>query len=429
MCIADAAAEHKKAQTPLPTPNIVMKRRPTKPMGVVAPPMESPVAVNHLFLGRKNVAVQQKNQHVTNAPNIAPLKIRQKPDTVMATATVPMTAKPEGITGTSDGKSGDVKAVDANDNVEHVTEDLLLMDINDTLNTESPTKDSGCEISLDNSTATSGVSSDSLLSEMEGKVPETVSEDDDCMEVVDTKNSSEHSTATHDDLVSDSTVSVHSDDVVVEQNGVHCNGDTIMNGDQENVTECVDNVEKSQTKRLTLLAMAETHKSQDENNTSTEIEDVLHRKMTAKESDENNKINNNNKMHKNNEMKNVVTNGVYNNQPVSVSPGVKSVNSNSQRNVRNTKESSQKTIPIPPSIPQKKFNPFPRQAISKSRSEAGLKLGLYSAESLAELESNNQQQQVKSGNIKTIGRAQINACLHRQYMAGVKQQGKSLRQK
>ena len=72
----------------------------------------------------------------------------------------------------------------------------------------------------------------------------------------------------------------------------------------------------------------------------------------------------------------------------------------------------------------KSFSPFQnRPMINERRAQNGLRLGLYSAEDIS-------QQNCKkiAGNcdriVSSIGRAQINACLHRQYMVEVKQQAK-----
>ena len=65
--------------------------------------------------------------------------------------------------------------------------------------------------------------------------------------------------------------------------------------------------------------------------------------------------------------------------------------------------------PDPPhATASRPFNPFPRQPVNTQRRQNGVKLGLYSNTATAP--------------DWTIGRAQINACLHRQYMARVKQQ-------
>ena len=66
----------------------------------------------------------------------------------------------------------------------------------------------------------------------------------------------------------------------------------------------------------------------------------------------------------------------------------------------------------------KVYNPFPMQHINRRRAEKGVKLGLYSADNVPQLELGLP----KSRPLQTIGRQQINVCLHRQYMAEVKKQ-------
>ena len=62
------------------------------------------------------------------------------------------------------------------------------------------------------------------------------------------------------------------------------------------------------------------------------------------------------------------------------------------------------------------FNPFPSQHVSSRRAQNGVKLGLYPAGSVPKLELGI----LRSRPLQTIGRQQINTCLHRQYMAEVK---------
>ena len=66
---------------------------------------------------------------------------------------------------------------------------------------------------------------------------------------------------------------------------------------------------------------------------------------------------------------------------------------------------------------KKYFNPFPSRHISKNKAQNGIKLGLYSKSNVPAFEGGIQ----KKGGLPNIGRAQINACLHRQYMVGLKQ--------
>ena len=73
----------------------------------------------------------------------------------------------------------------------------------------------------------------------------------------------------------------------------------------------------------------------------------------------------------------------------------------------------------------KLFNPFPSRLVNKNRTQNGIRLGLYSAESSPSAETVTQRSLPASKS--AISRAQINACLHRQYMADVRQQAKSKR--
>lgn len=66
------------------------------------------------------------------------------------------------------------------------------------------------------------------------------------------------------------------------------------------------------------------------------------------------------------------------------------------------------------------YYPFPSQHISRRRAQNGVKLGLYSADNVPKLELGI----LRSRPLQAIGRQQINACLHRQYMAEVKKKVK-----
>ena len=73
----------------------------------------------------------------------------------------------------------------------------------------------------------------------------------------------------------------------------------------------------------------------------------------------------------------------------------------------------------------KSFNPFPSRHINRNRTQNGIRLGLYSADSMPVMEGFTKKQ---LGGGKQVSRAQINACLHRQYMAEIKQQAKGYKQ-
>ena len=83
-------------------------------------------------------------------------------------------------------------------------------------------------------------------------------------------------------------------------------------------------------------------------------------------------------------------------------------------------EGNTSTSPTSP-MSDKLFNPFPSQHMNSRRTQNGIRLGLYSPSNLPKLETG----MVKAQSTKQIGRAQINACLHRQYMAEIKQQARS----
>ena len=67
------------------------------------------------------------------------------------------------------------------------------------------------------------------------------------------------------------------------------------------------------------------------------------------------------------------------------------------------------------------FNPFPSVHMSQRRARNGVRLGLYSMDNMPKLETGL----IVGSGVKQIGRAQINACLHHQYMAGIRQKGRN----
>ncbi|XP_074645749.1 TBC1 domain family member 30-like [Tubulanus polymorphus] len=82
-------------------------------------------------------------------------------------------------------------------------------------------------------------------------------------------------------------------------------------------------------------------------------------------------------------------------------------------------------IASPSESPNKTFNPFPFRHLSESRAKNGIKLGLYranAAQQSAVDETNGRQQRQSS--VKQINRSHINACLHRQYMAEIRETGR-----
>ncbi len=86
------------------------------------------------------------------------------------------------------------------------------------------------------------------------------------------------------------------------------------------------------------------------------------------------------------------------------------------------------------SKPQKVFNPFPgrntssftHRLMNSKKTQNGIRLGLYSADSVPFTEGATKKPSFVSST--NISRSQINACLHRQYMAEVKQKARGYKQ-
>lgn len=67
------------------------------------------------------------------------------------------------------------------------------------------------------------------------------------------------------------------------------------------------------------------------------------------------------------------------------------------------------------------FSPFPSK-INNRVAKNGIKLGLYSPDIMSVIDDHKNVQNGVGGGVKNITRAQINACLNRQYQAGLKGQ-------
>ena len=81
--------------------------------------------------------------------------------------------------------------------------------------------------------------------------------------------------------------------------------------------------------------------------------------------------------------------------------------------------------PVSPGGAAKPFYPFAGRHVNHQKVKNGIRLGLYSPDLVPGTDNNNAK---KSPSLTSISRAHINACLHRQYMAEVKQQARSAKQ-
>ena len=80
---------------------------------------------------------------------------------------------------------------------------------------------------------------------------------------------------------------------------------------------------------------------------------------------------------------------------------------------------------VPPLRPITTFNPFPsrKKIVGQSRTQNGIKLGLYSPDIKDPINVAKKGSSLNSRSMPT--RAQINSCLHRQYMVEIKQQSQN----
>ena len=384
-----------------------------KPKAIAIAPIESPVAVNHLFIGRKHglQVSKGKNRTVVDGPSIAPLYQRKGNHISGSRASVASSAD---RSSTSTLEPEDEVYSDSNNSRVSVTPDSSP--------NLSPTHQSG-ESGQGTPTHGQGVAGEDggadliALDDVEDENPNTPPHQSTvCQTDAKAKDS-----AAEDDIAKIEELSPGVDS--------NCNTiggkDSTQKNDGNSVSETgkVEEAEHSMTERLypQLQKQREATRAELSHapcNTSTPVKNC-NVKATLLEVASGMQP---------------AQNGVLSAHSTTTSDVVSDKNAQyvakltykshkvaqSQREVGSSNTGGSVLSPISRK-PPKLFNPFPSQHVTNRRIENGIKLGLYSAKNLPKFETGI----IRSPDISSISRAQHNACIHRQYMAEVKGQSKS----
>ena len=496
MASAPPPAPNKKSPKKQGAKDIVKMNTPILAPSTLAPPIESPVAVNHLFIGHKS---NKRNRHVAEAPRIAPifpkssLVSAQHPaasDTpshamsksglnkgnVEAKTPSPKHRSPEKhnngaesialednesvadgmITpkkterSLSDGQSSDGYMSEASNNTRVSTAQ--------TIDLESDTDTIGEKDNVEVSDVANmqDVEDDKELTNLGDKeskdCDQLINEIDDIID----RSDNEHSDVCHEKEIafpdSNSNYDLHSEKILqnsvnsspvknahTTSNGVSDEGeDKVLDAYQDSCTmNILENGSSNSNNNNIALKLSVSHATEqiekaspynhEKATTPTDTSITSSEPQSPNSSSSNVSTNLKSVEHWGTDVAKIThenTNKLQfedTNVPNDTSPTHSF--QNNLESYLNSKQSiaSGKTSPSA----MKSFRPFQnRPMINERRAQNGIRLGLYSPEDIS-------QQNAKkiAGNcdrfVSSIGRAQINACLHRQYMVEVKQQAKN----
>ena len=457
-----ASARHnagKLAAAPPPPPN---KKSPQKQGAeivqmktpIIAPPIESPVAVNHLFIGHKS---NKRNRHVTDAPRIA--HVYPKPGTPHAQTSANAGNHSNQMNGGKTEKSNIRKSAEMGSQ-NSVSSGVPSEGSEDSVVDGQP----GVAKRIDRSMS-DGQSSDGYLSEASNNTrgsatrtidlesdSDTIGDKDapdeapdvanlkdveDVKELIDLQETKENQETEHEDP---SEVSTEGKDSV-QKDSEKCSEEVVFQAETAgtDTSETVENgnvLEKDVKGSEAVVEdeaanLKENEKTQipspSSNNNAGEpnLSEITRLSLEAASRDN---ISANSSPETSPSAKKPSADHIAkftqefpNNVPNTATSPTHSFHSDMESYLNAKQLISGKTSP---SVPQKSFSPFQnRPLINERRAQNGLRLGLYSPEDIT------QQNSKKSPGgservVNSIGRAQINACLHRQYMVEVKQQAK-----
>lgn len=293
----------------------------------IAPPIESPVAVNHLFIGKNGLQKSSKNKHVADAPNIAPL--------------FPQMSK--GRSQNARTRSGSVRS-DSGGKHSQISSDKPDPPVSQRRRESKESCDSN---SSGESKSRSGPPDEAPPSGLQDNLQEGIQESEASIAEEISRSKNNHKLNVQEDVNPKPQLEFRSEQPDVQTK------------DLENTSQYLAQMMYNRQKK-TLLQAANQEK--------------------------------------NNNVKDIETSG----------------------NKLNDTFKSGATSPN--QATQKSHNPFTIR-MNPSRAQNGVKLGLYSADNLPVVELGSKR--ITRNGVKEIGRAQLNACLHRQYMAEVKQQGRA----
>ena len=477
----------KKSPKKQGTTDVVKMNTPILAPSTLAPPIESPVAVNHLFIGHRS---NKRNRHVADAPRIAPMFSKSGfvgvqhpsgPNSLTTTKTSagsrtpsPKHMSPEKISEKNEATKNNTEdcesVVNVSTNPKKIERSMSDTQSSDGYMSEASNNTRGSAsqtIDLESDTDTIGEHDNVIVSDVanmkdvedEKKLIDLRDKEiEECDELIneisaivetDGKDNRNDATGNEKELLPDSNSNydLHSKEVFQKNTdsslieNVHLpkayNGDDSTcnvqaNSCPEKVVESspkLDNEESPNSnnnvaKLKTPQKMDHSDSETSPTHTDTSTTAAYPRSLNSSSSEASPKVNMEQqdgdiaKIHHEGTNKLQVDDTDVPNEDVSPTHSFHS----DMESYLNSKQIITSGKTSPSAI--KSFSPFQnRPMINERRAQNGLRLGLYSAEDIS-------QQNCKkiAGNcdriVSSIGRAQINACLHRQYMVEVKQQAK-----
>ncbi len=500
-----ASAKHNKMKGGPPPPpgkspkkqttDVVKIKTPHLVPSTIAPPIESPVAVNHLFIGHKSHS-SKRNRHVTDAPRIAPIypkstltnmhypplgknakaKARaqvspKKDDKSPAQTQQPSMAVPgdSNVQDRDREESGSNKS-DPSSPVHGAGMFPSSSQSSDGCQSEASNYTRGSTTDLESDTDTiegtpergqgsrsdianlNDIEDEKLLIDLEHELKDLHTESNDKEDDLDSKNSAIKEQNNSESAEAGSVHEKQGRESSLEDNVSISSRSSSTNSSPSKVFQSSTSSRSKQSSRSSSLEennsefAIETNQVQQQpsspgNNNNNETKPTLLRlasmtlqtggsdiSITESQKSQTGHVENLTGVEKRNEY---VAKMTYKTS--------KKLQMDSNTSVPNTVDGFQSEEDIDDSnhsaSPQKNggpaaaksFNPFAnRPIINERRAQNGIRLGLYSPDDISQQNSKKLTVSQERG-VNNIGRAQINACLHRQYMAEVKQQAKNRR--
>ena len=369
---------------------------PEKTKEVMVPRIESPVAMNHLFVGRKNVQ-GNKNRYVTEGPRILPVH----PGSNMMKSALRVRAHSNAHKSRSDSVSSQVSGR-SNESEVTVKDEDSVSDLSGPVSPSSERSLVDSVVSIESSSRGSGdhtpqqdTESGSLTNNVDGRGDE---ENGD-KELTSESNSQDNFGAELQEQLESLELSKGEEErnsEVGEDIGIDGSGDASHPSPKPNLLAFdrphlrKDSSASDVSMGSSNSSMADCEPQDPDEKTAQYITKITYKNHKQKQQDTTGSLSQV-------ASATITQNGVV--KPAAPSPAAAAAAGIS-----------------------KKFNPFPvaSRHISHKRTKNGIKLGLYSSEQLAAQEPIRELSSKPP--LSTITRAQINACLHRQYMAELKQQ-------
>ncbi len=500
-----ASAKHNKMKSGPPPPpgkspkkqttDVVKIKTPHLVPSTIAPPIESPVAVNHLFIGHKSHS-SKRNRHVTDAPRIAPIypkstltNLQYPPlgKSAKAKARAQVSPKKDDKSPTPTGQGSTTGAGDSNlkEREKEESGSNKSEPNSPTHSAGAPPSSSqssdGCQSEASNYTRDSTTDLESDTDTIEGTPDKgqgsrsdiaNLNDIEDEKLLIDLENElkdlqSERSEKENDVNSEDSAIKqVANNSANAEVSSVKETGDDKVSS-EDNVSISSSNSSSASSPSKVFQSSTSSRSKQGSRSSSVEDGNIEFAIETNQVQQQPSSPGNNN----NNETKptllklasmtpqtgsSEITTTESQKSPTSHVENLQGVEKRSEYVAKMTYKTSKKlqmdsNTSVPNTVdgfqsdedsdsnqstsPQKNggpaagktFNPFAnRPIINERRAQNGIRLGLYSPDDISSQNSKKLTVSQERG-VNNIGRAQINACLHRQYMAEVKQQAKNRR--